>query len=230
MLQIGDRVFEVDKQRSEFSAYIPQEPPGQQSPGRLSWSLEIRCVDKEDDADKEGDLGFSTPYLETHDVTFDVRDWRKIEGQTIRNRDVAPWNPVGAGYKPAPMMAWRRAKIAKLNDATLFKQQGPTAYLYTPEPLRTSGDSIFFASRRGNLFTVEWECSAGVCWDVDHSSDLPLRLNTELAFNGVHIWWVKADAQGLAIVKELVGRNFDLACLEEPQIAGPSHIVFAPRF
>jgi len=150
-------------------------------------------VDKEDDADKEGDLGFSTPYLETHDVTFDVRDWRKIEGQTIRNRDVAPWNPVGAGYKPAPMMAWRRAKIAKLNDATLFKQQGPTAYLYTPEPLRTSGDSIFFASRRGNLFTVEWECSAGVCWDVDHSSDLPLRLNTELAFNGVHIWWVKAD-------------------------------------
>jgi hypothetical protein len=50
------------------------------------------------------------------------------------------------------------------------------------------------------------------------SSGLPLRLDLEMAFNGVHIWWVKADAKGLAEVKELVGPPFDLACLEEPQM------------
>jgi hypothetical protein len=105
-----------------------------------------------------------------------------------------------------------------------------TAYLYTPEPQNTSDNSICFVSRRGNLFTIGWECSSNVCWDVEDSSALPLRLNIEIAFNGVHIWWVKADAKGLAEVKELVGRHFDLACLEEPEIVGPYHIVFPPRF
>ena len=190
MLRIQDIAFEVDGQRSEFFAYIPQEPPGKQSPGRLCWSLQIYCMDKEDAR------GFGTPYLETNDMTFDSRDWRMIEGQTARNEG-------GAGL---------------------------TAYLHTPEPRKTSGNSIFFVSRRDNLFTVEWECSADVCWDVEHSSGLPLRLDIEMAFNGVHIWWVKADAKGLTEVKELVGRHFDLASLEEPQIAGPHHIVFPPRF
>ena len=189
MLRINDIAFEVDRQRSELFAYIPQEPPGKQSPGRLCWSLQIYCIDKEYAG------GFWTPYLETNDMTFDLRDWRMIEGQTVSNEG----------------------------------EEGLTAYLHTPEPQKTSGNSIGFVSRRDNLFTIEWECSADVCWDVAHSSGLPLRLSTEIAFDGVHIWWVKADAKGLAEVKELVGRHFDLACLEEPQIAGPYHIVFPPR-
>ena len=187
MLRINDIAFAVDTQRSEFFAFIPQEPPGKQPPGRLCWSLQIYCMDKEDDG------GFWTPYLETNDMTFDLWDWRRIEGQTVDEGE-----------------------------------KGPTAYLHTPEPQKTSGNSIRFISRRGNLFTIEWECCADVCWDVDHSTGLPLRLNIEIAFGGVHIWWVKADAKGLAEAKELVGRHFDLACLEEPQIAGPHHIVFPP--
>lgn len=93
---------------------------------------------------------------------------------------------------------------------------------------RTADNSIRFLARRGNLFTIEWECSAYVV-SGETAARWLLRLQTEIAFDGVHIWWVKADAQGLATVRELVGRNFDLGCLQEPEIAGPYHIVFPPR-
>ncbi len=190
MLRIKDIAFEVDKRRSEFFAYIPQEPPGQQSSGRLCWSLEVYCVEK------EYERGFCPPCLYANEMTFDVRDWRMIEGKTVQNEG----------------------------------DEGLASYLGVQESTRTSNNSIRFVSRRDNLFRIEWECLADVFWDDDYSSGLPLRLNTEIVFNGVHIWWVKAGSQGLAEVKELVGRHFDLACLEEPQIAGPYHIVFPPRF
>jgi len=47
MLLLKDMAFEVDRQRSEFFRLHPAEPPGHPSPGRLRWSLEIYCVDKE---------------------------------------------------------------------------------------------------------------------------------------------------------------------------------------
>ena len=189
MLRIKDIDFEIDKQRSELLAYIPQEAPGYQLPWRLCWSLDVYCVDK------EYERGFWTPYLYANEITFDVRDWRMIEGQTVRNEG----------------------------------DRGLAAYLYGQEHERTTDNLIRFVSRCGNLFTIDWECLADVYWDDAYSSRSPLRLNTEIAFNGVHIWWVKANIQGLATVREMVGRHFDLACLEEPEIAGPYHIVFPPR-
>ncbi len=78
--------------------------------------------------------------------------------------------------------------------------EGLAAYLGAQESTRTSNNSIRFVSRRDNLFRIEWECFADAYWDDDYSSGLPLRLNTEIVFNGVHIWWVKADSQGLAEV------------------------------
>jgi hypothetical protein len=33
----------------------------------------------------------------------------------------------------------------------------------------------------------------------------------------------------LVAARELVGRHFDLACLQEPAVAGPYHIVFPPQ-
>ena len=189
MLRIKDMAFEVDSQRSEFFAYIPQEPPGVQSPGRLRWSLEVRCVDM------EYERGFGAPYLHANGMRFDVRDWRMIEGRTVRD---------GGG-------------------------EGLAAYLYVQADNKTSDNSLRFVSRRSDLFAVEWDCLADVFWDDDYSSGLPLRLDTEIAFGGVHVWWVKADDQGLATAKELVGRHFDLACLQEPETAGPYHIVFTPR-
>ena len=189
-LRIKDVVCEVDKQRSEFFAYIPQEPPGQQSPGRLHWSLEVYCVEK------DNERGFFPPCLYANEMTFDVKDWRMIEGKTVQNEG----------------------------------KDGLAAYVGVHESFLTSNNSIRFVSRRDNWFRIEWECLADVYWDDDYSSGLPLRLSTEIAFVGVCIWWIKADDQGLATAKELVGRHFDLACLEEPQIAGPYHIVFLPRF
>ena len=38
ILRIEDVAFEVDHDRSQFFAYVPQEPPGQPSSGRLHWS------------------------------------------------------------------------------------------------------------------------------------------------------------------------------------------------
>ncbi len=189
MLRIKDIDFEVDQQRSEFIAYIPQESPGQESPGRLCWSLEVKCVDK------ETERGFWSPYLYANEMTFDVRDWRMIEGITVRNEG----------------------------------NEGLAAYLCVQEGERTSNNSICFLARRGTLFTIEWECLANIYWDDEYSSGIPLRLNAEIAFDGVHIWWVKADSQGLAAVKEMAGRHLDLACLQEPEIVGPYHIVFPPR-
>jgi len=94
---------------------------------------------------------------------------------------------------------------------------------------RTANNLIRFISRQGELFTVEWDCQALILSDAEDSARLPLRLDAEIAFKGVHIWWVKADAAGLAVARELVGRHIDLTCLQEPQIAGPYHIVFPPR-
>ena len=78
VLRIKDLAFEVDTRTSEFFAYVPQEPPGHPSPGRLRWSFEVRCVD----GDHERGLG--APYLYANGLTLDVRDWRTIEGRTVR--------------------------------------------------------------------------------------------------------------------------------------------------
>jgi hypothetical protein len=94
---------------------------------------------------------------------------------------------------------------------------------------RTARNSIRFLSRRGNLFTIGWECLGHIFSEHDDPSGLPVRLNTEIAFDGVHIWWVKADAAGLATAKGIVEPHLDLDCLQEPEIAGPYHIVFPPR-
>jgi hypothetical protein len=106
--------------------------------------------------------------------------------------------------------------------------EGLAAYLGVEESMKTSNNSIRFVSRRETVFNIEWQCLAGPYWADDYSSGLPLQLNAEIAFNGVHIWWVKGDAHGLAEAKKLVGRHFDLACLQDPRIAGPYQIVFPP--
>lgn len=189
VLRIKDLAFEVDTRTSEFFAYVPQEPPGHPSPGRLRWSFEVRCVEE------DHERGLGAPYLHANGLTLDVRDWRTIEGRTVRD---------GGGERLE-------------------------AYLYVRVDHRTSDNSLRFVSRRRNLFTVEWECLADVSWDDGYDSGLPLRLDTEVAFDGVHVWWIKADEQGLAAAKELVGRHFDVACLQEPETAGPYHIVLPPR-
>ena len=73
------------------------------------------------------------------------------------------------------------------------------------------------------------ECLAKPWWGEDDSTRLPLQLNTEIVFNGVHIWWLKADAKGMDEARALIGRHFDLTCLEEPQTDSPYHIVFPPK-
>jgi len=181
--------FEVDNQRSEFLAYIPQQPPGEQSPGLLHWSLEVYCVER------EYERGFSPPCLYVNEMTFDVRDWRMIEGKTVQNQG----------------------------------DEGLAAYVGVHESFLTSNNSIRFVSRRDNLFVVEWECLADVYLDDDYSSGLPLHLSTEIPFIGVCIWWINADEKGLATAIELVGRHFDLDCLEEPRVAKSYHILFPPR-
>jgi hypothetical protein len=189
-LRVKDVDFEVDQQRSEFFAYIPQESPGQESPGRLCWSLDFYCVKK------ENARGISAPYLYANEMTFDVRDWRSIKGKTVQN--------VGT-----------EGLAAYVDDGFVNE--------------RTANNSIRFLSRQGEVFAVEWECQALILSDAQDSAPLPLRLDAEIAFKGVQIWWVKADFAGLAAARELVGRHIDLACLQEPEIAGPYHIVFPPR-
>lgn len=66
-------------------------------------------------------------------------------------------------------------------------------------------------------------------WDEEYSTRLPLQLNTEIVFNGVHTWWLKADAKGQVEARELIGRHFDLTGLEGPQTDSPYHIVFPPK-
>jgi hypothetical protein len=78
-LRIKDIEFEVDHQKSEFVAYIPQESPGIESPGRLHWSIEVNCLEKETERE------LWTPYLYVNDMKLDVTDWRMIEGLIIRN-------------------------------------------------------------------------------------------------------------------------------------------------
>ena len=188
-LRIKDLTFEVDYDRSQFFAYVPQEPPGQLSSGRLHWSLEVYCLERQDG------LEFEPPSLQANQMTFEVRDWKRLEGRTVRNPGT----------------------------------EGLAAHLYVHEGRRTSDNSIRFASRRANVFTIEWECLADPCWDEDYSTRLPLQLNTEIVFNGVHLWWLKADAKGQDEASELIGRHFDLTCLDSPRTDSPYHIVFPPR-
>jgi hypothetical protein len=190
MLRIEDVAFEIDHEKSEFFAFIPQESPGQESPGRLCWSIGVYCVDK------ENERGFSAPNLYVNTMAVDVTDWRSMEGQTVQNMGI-------------------KGLAAYLDDGYINE--------------RTSDNMIRFLSRQGEWFTVEWKCFARLLSDDDDSSPRPLRLDVELAFQGIHIWWVKADAQGLETAKELVGRQFVLGCLQDPGIAGPYHIVFPPR-
>lgn len=190
MLRIQDVTFEVDRQRSEFFAYIPQESPGQESPGRLCWSLGIYCLDT------ENERGFSAPYLYVNEMTVDVRDWRSIAGKTIQN-------------------AGTEELAAYLDDGFVNE--------------RTANNSIRFVSRQDGFFAVEWECLVLIFSADGDSSPRPLRLDVEVAFQGMHIWWVKADDQGLVTARELVGRHFDLECLQDPEVDGPYHIVFPPR-
>ena len=126
------------------------------------------------------------------------------------------------GVRCSGLEVARRAKVR--NAGT----DGLAAHLYVHEGRRTSDNSIRFSSREANLFTIEWECLADPCWDEDYSTRLPLQLNTEIAFNGVHIWW-KADANGLDEARALIGRHFDLACLKGAQTDSPYHIVFPPK-
>lgn len=156
ILRIKDIAFEVDHGRSQLFAYVPQEPPGQPSSGRLHRSLEIYCLERQDG------LEFEPPSLQADQMAFDVRDWKLLEGRTVRN----------AGT------------------------DGLVAHLYVHEGRRTSDNSIRFSFREANLFTIEWECLAAPRWDEDSSTRLALQLNTEIIFNGVHIWWMKADAKG----------------------------------
>lgn len=187
ILRIRDVAFEVDHDRSQFFAYVPQESPGQPSSGRLHWSIEVYCLERQDG------LEFETPSLQADRMTFDVRDWKLLEGRTVRNAE------------------------------------GLAAHLYVHEGRRTSDNSVRFVSRRANVFTIEWECLADPHWGEDYSTGLPLQLNTEIVFNGVHIWWLKADAKGMGEARELIGRHFDLTCLEGPQTDSPYHIVFPPK-
>ena len=187
MLRIKDIEFEVDRKRSNLSAYIPQQP--QDPPERLCWSVEINCVEK------EYEKGFWTPMLYVNDLNIDVRDWKQVEGVTIDKDD-----------------------------------EDVAAYLYVLEHEPTRNNLIRFASRIGNVFTVEWTCLADAYWDDDYSSDLPLQLQSQVLFDGVHISWVEADQAGVALAKEMVARYLDLKHLEEPDVRGPHHIVFRPRW
>jgi hypothetical protein len=189
-MRIQEIAFDVDHQRSEFIAYVPQEAPGQESPGRLCWSLEVYCVNR------ENERGLSAPMLYAQELTFDVRDWKEMAGQTVR----------GEG----------EAGVAAFLDDGLVNS-------------RTADNRLRFLSRQGALFTIEWECLANFFTDDQAAARLPLQLRTELTFDGVHLWWVKADAEGLVAAREIVGRHLDLAGLQEPEIAGPYHIVFPPR-
>jgi hypothetical protein len=94
---------------------------------------------------------------------------------------------------------------------------------------RAARNSIRFVSSRGRVFTIEWECVGHVFSEHADSSGLPVQLNAELAFDGVHVWWINADAEGLVAAREIVAAHLDLGCLQEPEIAGPYHIVFPPR-
>src|SRR6266487_3144128 len=78
MLQIKNLSFEIDQQRSELLGYIPQEPPGVESPGHLRWSLEVYCVDQ------ENEQGMAAPGLYASEMTLDVRDWRSLEGAVLQ--------------------------------------------------------------------------------------------------------------------------------------------------
>lgn len=46
ILRINVLAFEVDHDRSQFFAYVPQEPLGQPWSGRLHRSLEVYCLER----------------------------------------------------------------------------------------------------------------------------------------------------------------------------------------
>jgi hypothetical protein len=189
-LRIEDVDFEVDEQKSEFLAFIPQESPGHAGPWRLRWSIEVRTLAQEfDDAP-------IAPCLYIQELALDVRDWRSLEGVTVQDED--------------------EARIAAYLADGLVDE-------------RTARNSIRFVSRRGTLCTIEWECLGHVFSEHRDSSSLPVRLDTELAFDGVHIWWIKADGEGLVAASEIVAAHLDLGCLQDPEVVGPYHIVFPPR-
>jgi hypothetical protein len=189
-MRIKDVDFEVDQEKSEFLAHIPQESPGHAGPWRLRWSIEVRT------RAQEFEQAPIAPCLYVQELVLDVTDWRSLEGVTVH----------GEGADG----------VAAYLDDGLVDQT-------------TDRNSIRFVSRRGSLFTIEWECLGHVFSEHGDSSSLPIRLNTELAFDGVHVWWIKADAEGLVAASELVAAHLDLGCLEEPQIVGPYHIMFPPR-
>lgn len=189
MLRIGNLTFEVDRQRSELLGYVPQEPPGVASSGRLRWSIEVYSLRQ------ENEQGVSGPCLYANDLALDVRDWRRLDGLVLR--DTA--EPALAAY---------------LSDDFINQ--------------RTADNLVRFSARAGSLFTIDWQCQAHLFIDGDDSGPLPLQLHDQIPFNGVHLWWVKADAPGLATATALVGQHFDLAGLQEPEVAGPYHIVFPP--
>jgi hypothetical protein len=189
VLRIKDRAFEVDQSRSELLAYVPQGPPGVESPGYLRWSIEVHCLDQETEQD------IAAPGLYANDLNLDLSDWRSLEGTVIQDGDA-------------------HGLAAHLGDGLINE--------------RTANNLLRFTSRNGPVFTLEWQCLARLFTLEGDSQPLPLQLNTEIAFNGVHIWWVEADTQGLATARALVGRHFDLTALQEPEIAGPFHIVFPP--
>src|SRR5262245_5852746 len=76
VLRIKDIEFEVDRQRSSVSAYIPQQP--QDPPERLCWSIEVECVEK------DYERGFWVPKLYAQDISIKTRDWRRLEGEEVR--------------------------------------------------------------------------------------------------------------------------------------------------
>jgi hypothetical protein len=189
MFRLKDLVFAVDRQRSELFAYVPQEPPGVESPGRLRWSLELYCLDQ------ENEQGIAAPSLSADELPLDVADWRSLDGAVLGNDG-------------------EQQLAAYLSDGLLNES--------------TTANLLRFSLRNGSLLAVEWQCLARVFTLDGDSQPWPVQVTTEIMFSGVHLWWVKADAQGMTLAKSLVGRHFDLACLREPHTAGPYHIVFPP--
>lgn len=137
------------------------------------------------------------------------------------------WTPLLYAQNIAfDVRTWQQITGKSLTDEG---DDGLQAFLYVQEHERTSSNLLHFLSRQGNLFTVEWSCLAAAYWDDKYSSHLPLQLKTVVEFDGVHLSWVKADRKGLATAKTMVAKYLDLACLQEPEVVGPSHIVFRPR-
>jgi hypothetical protein len=121
---------------------------------------------------------------------------------------------------------WKQLETVALGGE---ESNGVDAHLYVWEHERTRKNVLRFTERTGQTFTLEWSCLADVYWNVEYSSDLSLRLKTRIGFEGVHVSWIKADGQGVAAAKSMVGRYLDMSCLRGPEIRGPHHILFRPQ-